>query len=161
MKKLFYAAFAACAILMAQSCGNNTANTSDSPAADTNTAADTTAIVQADSATTVKTDSTVAQTDSTAIAKAEDAKKASANAAKIDKLLKEFKKVEKDIRTQMYPNGQYVFQGRITEESCLGFACNVDRKLKKLKNEMTPKQKSQYEKTRKSVKKLLSPSYKF
>lgn len=145
MKKLFYLFAAGCLGLTAVSCGNKTA------AADSDTTvADTTAVEAV-------ADSVVADSDTAAaVAEAEPAAEQpaeNANAAKIDKLLKQYSSLVGDVRDACYDDGQFHY-GTILRDLMPDVIATKDQ-LTALKGDMTPEQKAQFDKLTNSIKEAL------
>lgn len=146
MRKLFYLLAAGCLGMTAVSCGNKTATTDT----DTTTA-DTVAVeAVADSAAT-DTDTAVAP-----VAEAEPAAEKpaeNANAAKIDKLLKQYSSLVGDVRSSCYVDGQF-FYGTILRD-LMPDVIDTKDKLKALEGDMTAEQKAKFDKLTNSIKEAL------
>lgn len=149
MKKLFYGALAAVALLATQSCGNKTENATDT---DTLPQIDTLANALPDSLQLARQDS-IAKADS--LAKVETEAKTTADPA-IDKNLKKFADYVRDIRDNYYDNGTFTPAGsHETYDEMVVPALELDKKLKAQEGNMNDEQKAKYNKLRNSIKDLL------
>lgn len=75
----------------------------------------------------------------------------SANSKKIDKLLKEYQKVVRDIRNNFYVNGEFFPNGHAYYDLAAE-ASRLNKQLKGLQGEMTSEQKSKFKKLTAQIK---------